>query len=420
MRRRRMLLISVLAASVAFPATVDARPRLFGVLGGFLGGLTGIGVGHHYYRHHHHYVAHHRDTTKPQSAEAEQKPAEEPPAKQQATAEQPSAQEQTTAEQQPAGRPLTRRERRALARHAIEAKAQPTETEQPSSEPAQGLPPPPRSLASLPAANFATIEDEFFGYVVSPATYDVKFWAHGERDMIQAVFTKGSTSPSPDCSQSSQERAKPLIDAIEQATRPNEEQHTPLQNLQSALVKAFNGINATCRDVQPITPTARLKAMQERLFAIRNAGLSVRTALAAFYDSLSSEQKTQVSGDATGTTETKPGDSAKNVEQTCTAQVQAAYAWPTALIGRRVRPNEAQRTSLEALQKTLFGMAIYLKGACPNEALSTPVARLDAAMRRLDGMLYAVIAISPALDDFYGQLNNEQKARFNSIDRAST
>src|SRR5262249_44838269 len=160
MRRGRMLLISVLAASVAFPATVDARPRLFGVLGGFLGGLTGIGVGHHYYRHHHHYVAHHRDTTKPQSAEAEQKPAEEPSAKQQATAEQQSA-----------GRPLTRRERRALARHAIEAKAQPTETEQPSSEPAQGLPPPPRSLASLPAADFATIEDEFFGYVVSPASY---------------------------------------------------------------------------------------------------------------------------------------------------------------------------------------------------------------------------------------------------------
>src|SRR6516164_975437 len=100
MRRGRMLLISVisvLAASVAFPATVEARPRLFGVLGGFLGGLTGIGVGHHYYRHHHHYVAHHRDTTKPPSAEAERKPAEEPSAKQQATAEQPSAQEQATA-----------------------------------------------------------------------------------------------------------------------------------------------------------------------------------------------------------------------------------------------------------------------------------------------------------------------------------
>src|SRR5215470_10436193 len=219
MRRSRMLFIGLLATSVAFPATVDARPRLFGILGGFLGGLTGIGVGHHYYRHHRHDVAHHRDTTKPQSAEAEQKPAEEPSAKQQSTAEQPSAQP-TTAEQQPSGHRLTRSERRALARQAIEAKAQPTETEQqPSSEPAQGLPPPPRSLASLPAADFATIEDEFFGYVVSPASYDVKFWAHGERDMIQAVFTKGSTSPSPDCSQSSQERAKPLIDAIEQATR---------------------------------------------------------------------------------------------------------------------------------------------------------------------------------------------------------
>src|SRR5262249_45010198 len=152
------------------------------------------------------------------------------------------AQEQTAAEQQPAGRPLTRRERRALARHAIEAKAQPTETEQPSAEQAQGLPPPPRSLASLPAADFATIEDEFFGYVVSPASYAVKSGATGERDRIRGVFRKGSPSPSPDCSQSSQERAKPLIDAIEQATRPNEEQNTALQDLRSALVKAFDGI----------------------------------------------------------------------------------------------------------------------------------------------------------------------------------
>jgi hypothetical protein len=90
------------------------------------------------------------------------------------------------------------------------------------------------------------------------------------------------------------------------------------------------------------------------------------------------------------------------------------------LIGRRVRPNEQQRVSLQALQKTLFGMAMYLKGACPSEAQSTPIARLDAAMHRLDGMLYAVIAISPALDDFYGQLSDEQKTRFNAIDRTST
>jgi len=159
--------------------------------------------------------------------------------------------------------------------------------------------------------------------------------------------------------------------------------------------------------------------MQEQLFAIRNAGLSVRTALTAFYESLSEEQRPRF--DATAATDTKvAGANDQPAAQICAAQAQAAYAWPAALIGKRVRPNQQQRASLEALQKTLFGMAAYLNGACPSEMPTTPVARLDAAIRRLDGMIYAVMAIGPALDDFYGQLSDEQKARFNSIDRGST
>src|SRR5262249_34027209 len=113
-------------------------------------------------------------------------------------------------------------------------------------------------------------------------------------------------------------------------------------------------------------------------------------------------------------------DVARDAAQICNVQAQAAYAWPAMLIGRRVRPNRQQRTNLEALQKTLFSMAMYLNGACPKETAQTPVVRLDLAMRRLDAMLYAVIAIAPALDDFYGRLSDEQKARFNSINRQST
>jgi LTXXQ motif family protein len=365
MRGGRVFFISILAASVALPAAVDARPRLFGVLGAFVGGVAGVAAGHHHYRHHRHALAARPDSKRPPAAQTE------PPA-------------------------------------AKSAGLQP--------------PPPPASLSSLPEADFATMEDHFFGYTFSPSSYDTKFWAHGERDMIQAVFTKGRTSAAPNCDQSSQERADPLIQHIEQATRPNEEQHDALEALRSALVKAYDRINATCRDVDPITPTARLKAMQERLFAMRDAGLSVRTSLAGFYDKLSDEQKTQFdTADTAGVPDAKPsGSGAQEAAQICQAQAQAAYAWPAALVGRRVRPNPQQRESLEALQKTLFGMAMYLRGACPSETTPTPVARLDAAMRRLDGMIYAVIAIAPALDDFYGQLSDEQKARFNSINRAST
>jgi len=369
MRRGRVFLSILLAASVALPTASDARPRLFGALSALMGGMAGLAVGHHYYRQHHRAIARH-DSERPVAAEP-----------------QPVAEK----------------------------------------SPAMQLPPPPASLANLPAADFGTTEDQFFGYVVAPASYDTKFWAHGERDMIQAVFTKGSTAIAPNCGETSQQRADPLIERIAQTTHPNDEQRVALQSLQAALVNAFDRINTTCRDVDPITPTARLKAMQERLFAIRDSGLSIRTSLAAFYDMLSDEQKTQfnagdVTGDITGGSDpgAKPKPVAPSAMQVCEAQAQAAYAWPTALIGRRVRPTQQQGASLAALQKTLFGMAMYLKGACPNETTPTPVARLDAAMRRIDGMLYAVIAISPALDDFYGQLSDTQKARFNSIDRAST
>jgi LTXXQ motif family protein len=371
MRHGRILLVGLLATSVALPTAVDARPRVFGILGALVGGIAGV-AGVHHYRHHRHAIA---------TRSHQRQPSEE----------------------------------RTSTAGAVAA----PQSEQPQAEKPPGLQlPPPASLANLPEADFARTDEEFFGYVFSPASYETRFWAHGERDMIQAVFTKGVNGSPPDCSQTGAERANPLIERLEQTTSPSEEQNSTLSDLRTALTKAYNQINATCREVNPLTPTARLKAMQERLFAIRNAGLSVRTSLASFYDSLSAQQKAQFdTADTTNATGTKTGGSA---EQICTAQVQAAYAWPSAQIGRRVRPSEQQRASLEALQKTLFGMAVYLKGACQAEGLKTPVARLDAAMRRLDAMLYAIIAISPALDDFYGQLSDEQKARFNSIDRAST
>ncbi|MBO0757041.1 MAG: Spy/CpxP family protein refolding chaperone [Bradyrhizobiaceae bacterium] len=393
MRQGRLFLAGVLAVSLAFPTTADARPRVFRVLGAFVGGI--VGVGHHH--HHRHGIARHHEAAPPPAAETEAQPTQDSPhsrARHHRIAQphdQAAPQEAATEEQVPA------------------EQLQPNQV------------PPPTSPSSLPVADFASIDDDFFGYVFLPSSYDTKLWAHGEGDMIQIVFSKGSTSAPTNCGEQGTKRAVPLIERVEQTARPNEQQHAALRELQAALSKAFDEIRTTCRDVAPITPTARLKAMQERLFAIRDAGLSIRIALAKFYDSLSNEQRAPFeTSETTASTDQKQNNGVHSVAQVCAAQVQAPFAWPSALIGRRVRPNEQQRVSLEALQKTLVGMAMYLKGACPGEAQSTPIARLDAAMRRLDGMLYAVIAISPALDDFYGQLSDEQKARFNSIGRAST
>jgi hypothetical protein len=393
MRQGRLFLTGVLAVLLASPATVDARPRGFGLLGALFGG---VGGGHHHYHHHRHGIAQRHEKSSPQAADTEAQPTEDSP-------------------------DSRRRRHHRIAQPHDQATPQQAAIEE--QQPAEQLQPiqAPTAPTSLPVADFASIDDDFFGYVFTPSSYDTKLWAHGERDMIQTVFNKGSTGAPLNCGEQGTERATPLIERVEQATSPNEEQHAALRELQAALSKAFDEIRTTCRDVAPITPTARLKAMQERLFAIRDAGLSIRTALAKFYDSLTNEQRAPFdTNETTASTDQKQNNGAQSVAKVCAAQAQAPFAWPAGLIGRRVRPNEQQRVSLEALQKTLFGMAMYLKGACPSEAQSTPIARLDAAMHRLDGMLYAVIAISPALDDFYGQLSDEQKARFNSIDRAST
>ena len=89
--------------------------------------------------------------------------------------------------------------------------------------------------------------------------------------------------------------------------------------------------------------------------------------------------------------------------------------WPTAEIDQTVRPTEAQRASLGALQNATTQAADLLKASCLTDDPLTPPARLAAVGKRLDTMLQAVKMVSSALNDFYGTLSDEQKARFEAI-----
>src|SRR5580704_19343686 len=115
----RVSLIAILAVSVALPlpTIVDARPRLFGVLRAFMGGVAGLGVGHQYYRHHRHAIAARHDAPRPEAAQPE-------------------------AAQHDATRPDNERPPAAGA--------------EPPAEKSAGLqlPPPPASLSNLPEADF--------------------------------------------------------------------------------------------------------------------------------------------------------------------------------------------------------------------------------------------------------------------------
>ena len=56
-----------------------------------------------------------------------------------------------------------------------------------------------------------------------------------------------------------------------------------------------------------------------------------------------------------------------------------------------------------------------MQAACPDETPLTPPGRLQAMEKRLQAMIDAANTVKPALEDFYGSLSSEQKARFNRI-----
>jgi hypothetical protein len=331
MRCGRILVVSVVAASLAVPTMVEARPRVFGVFGAFFGGLTGH---YHRYRHHHRVeVAHHR--------------------------------------------------REETARRSAQT-------------------------------NFEGISGDTFGYVFWPTQYDTKFWAHGERDLVAAIFA-ADTASAPICGEPAQERANALADQIRQAIHASGDPLAALDVLQSKFVGAFDTLAATCPKVAPLTADERLKVLRDRLIALRDAGLSTRKALASFYDTLSDEQRTRFDPATTPAKVSGPGVPSARDARLCTAESQAPEAWPAPAIEQRVRPNEQQKASLEALQKALSDAGSSLNAACPKEVAPNPGARLEAAVQRIEALLDATNIVSPKLEDFYGQLSDEQKAAFNSI-----
>ena len=67
------------------------------------------------------------------------------------------------------------------------------------------------------------------------------------------------------------------------------------------------------------------------------------------------------------------------------------------------------------LQNATTQAADLLKASCLTNDPLTPPARLAAVGKRLGTMLQAVKMVSAALNDFYGTLSDEQKAKFEAI-----
>jgi hypothetical protein len=107
--------------------------------------------------------------------------------------------------------------------------------------------------------------------------------------------------------------------------------------------------------------------------------------------------------------------SALRAAEVCNNDTAQLIDWPIKRISEVLEPTDAQRPALDELQAASAKTIAMLRSGCPKDLPSIPTGRLAAMESRLQLMLAAVQTVRPALERFYLSLNDEQKARFNSI-----
>jgi hypothetical protein len=270
--------------------------------------------------------------------------------------------------------------------------------------------------------------NDIYAGIFAPYGYDdlsgyLSPYTGGNRAGAAPAASNASTNanPAPDqltqmCGDDSRDIAGLPIDQIQQAIQPDDAQRAALDELANASVKAAQIIKAACPTQIALTAPARLAAMQQRIEAMIAAVQTVQPALDKFYGLLNDEQKSRLT--ALGQDQRRKSaaqQTAGSPGQNCGAAQAGATAWPTAEIEAKLHLTEAQRASFTALQDTNAKAEETLKNACQADDALTPPARLAAVGKRLDVMLLAVNTVRAALDDFYGQLTDEQKAQFEAI-----
>jgi hypothetical protein len=205
------------------------------------------------------------------------------------------------------------------------------------------------------------------------------------------------------------------LDIFRDAIHPTEEQAAALDDLALAVTKATQDIKIACPAEMALTAPGRMATMQRRIEAMIAAVEIVQPALDKFYGLLNDEQKAKVNALANATRPGPPPDQV-DLAQNCGPSQLSGMELPAAEIDKAVHLTDPERTSLVTLQNTdTQAAADLLKASCGAEPAITPPGRLAAIHKRLDVMLASVKTVSAALNDFYGTMSDEQKAKFEAI-----
>jgi hypothetical protein len=209
------------------------------------------------------------------------------------------------------------------------------------------------------------------------------------------------------------------IQRIEQSIHPTGNQVPGLERLKAASSGANDILKASCPGEIPLTPPGRLDVVEKRLGAMIQAVQVVRGPLDDFYNSLTDEQRRNF--DSMGATKLQGGAKpqgfgpATGLPALCDQRAASFSQFPVERIEQTIRLTQQQRGVFDTLKSASATAANEVRTSCPSQMPQTIVARLDAVDARLDAMLQAVKTLHPALDNFYASLDDEQKARFNTM-----
>jgi hypothetical protein len=154
--------------------------------------------------------------------------------------------------------------------------------------------------------------------------------------------------------------------------------------------------------------------MQSTLWAVHDAVIGLRTPLAKFFEWLTEEQRRRFAA---------PASAQADPSSMTPAAIARLCGAPPATEGqarqaeRQLNLNKAQRASLDAFQKKSAEMGQFLMASCLKPVASTPVERIDAVADRLTAVIFAASSVNLALNDFYNQLDDAQKSKFNNAVR---
>jgi hypothetical protein len=276
----------------------------------------------------------------------------------------------------------------AVQKSAIEARVEATHAIPPSTAAAAGAQSAMPAAAPWPTAS-ASVYEDLLGYVLLPADYADRLWAHGFGDLMGPLVAGGQASGKEAalalengmCSAKASELAGGLVKRTAVTVAPNADQQAALDALGAAMTEVIErGRTKICSASGD--PLARTAA---GLWTMWDATLLMQPPLERFYASLDPAQQAKLAGTAAA---------AQALARACTDQRSLGNL---ARIAQTLPAEQRQR--LDGLREHSADLIKILAASCPKEAEPTPIDRLKAARNRMNTLLYVAMTVASSMNE---------------------